>query len=128
MQYDLKRQSHKYTCAFTILRDDTPANGITRELAQIQMKLEYPETITSYVTGNYPTREISATEADEYNEPIKIVHFPRGFETLQIAVVGDGLSEYDCFEAANEWLQKTNPAACSDYDEYSTFVMAGNPA
>ena len=92
------------------------------------MKLEYPETITAYITGNYPTREISATEADERDEPIYIVHFPRGFETLQIAVVGHGLSEYDCFEAANEWLQETNPNACSDCDEDSAFVMAGNPA
>ena len=92
------------------------------------MKLEYPETITAYITGNYPLREISAQEADEYNEPIQIVHFPRGFETLQIAVVGHGLSEYDCFEAANEWLQKNSPAACSEDDDESAFVMAGNPA
>lgn len=110
------------------MRDDTQANGITRKLTHKSMKLEYPETITAYVTGNYPLREISAQEADERAEPIRVVHFPRGFETLQIAVVGDGLSEYDCFESANEWLQKTNPNACSDYDEYSTFVMAGNPA
>ena len=86
------------------------------------MKLESPETITAYITGNHPTREITAQEADERDEPIKVVHFPRGFETLQIAVVSNGLSDYDCFEAANEWLQETNPAALAEGDDDSAFV------
>ena len=126
MQYELKRQLHKCTCAITEMRDDTQANGITRKLTHKSMKLEYPETITAYVTGNYPLREISAQEADERAEPIRVVHFPRGFETLQIAVVGDGLTDFDCFEAANEWLQETNPAAHSEGDDDSAFVMASN--
>ena len=92
------------------------------------MKLEFPETITAYITGHHHPREISAQEADEMDEQIKIVHFPRGFETLQIAVVGHNLSDHDRFAAATEWLQETNPNACSDNDEDSAFVMTGNPS
>lgn len=51
-----------------------------------------------------------------------VVHFPRGFETFDIAVYGHGLSECDCVEAACDFLRKGNANALAENDEEYAFV------
>ena len=69
------------------------------------------QQVSYIITGNHPTREITIEEMNERAEPGWIVSFQRGFEPLNICVVGDGLCESDCEEAAIEFLQKNYPNA-----------------
>jgi hypothetical protein len=75
--------------------------------------------ITAHVSGTYPLRERSSDERDDL---AYIVHFPRGFETLDIAVYGHGLCASDAIEAGIEWIKKTAPDAFSPDDEENAFV------
>jgi len=70
--------------------------------------------ISWHITGNHPTREIDPAEYQD--EPMQVVHFQRGFETMQVAVYGNGLDESDCYEAAVEFLLKNHPASLTEHD------------
>lgn len=74
------------------------------------------DPVSYRITGNYPLRELAPEELEAEN-PKWIVHFPRGHETLQIAVYGDGLNEGDAVESANEFLSKTSGASERDGEE-----------
>ena len=78
------------------------------------MKTETSNSISWHITGNYPTREIDP--AEYFEEPMRVVHFQRGFETMQVAVYGHGLCEADCYEAAVEFLMKNHPVSLTEDD------------
>lgn len=76
-------------------------------LVESLLKEEF-DPISHHITGNYPLREIGPEDFEDY--PLAwIVHFPRGFETFQIAVHGDSLEEQDAIEAAWEWASENIP-------------------
>ena len=81
--------------------------------------------ISFHITGHHPTRELDAEDhanAPEWFERVRIVNFPRGFEHLQIAVYGSGITESDAAEAAHEWLSENRPGASSLDDEMNALV------
>ena len=77
------------------------------------------------ITGTYPLRELDQEEL-EAEDPRWIVHFPCGFETLQIAVYGDGLGEGDAIEAASEFLAKKPGGKPGGEPEEDAFAMRFN--
>jgi hypothetical protein len=73
------------------------------------------DSISWHITGNYPLRELSAEDRADYSRKT-LVHFPRGFETLQVAVYHDGQEDFYSIEAALEFLEKKNLKALDDSD------------
>jgi hypothetical protein len=63
-----------------------------------------------HITGNFPIRE---ADSEDREMPCYQVRVPRGFETLDIAVYGDGLCDADAEEAAFEYLLENFPQALS---------------
>lgn len=59
-----------------------------------------------YISGYINPRALALNERDE---PMKVIHFPCGFEEMTIAVYGNSLSSNDCIEAAFDYLEKHGP-------------------
>lgn len=74
-----------------------------------------------HITGNHPVREIEPSPDDGAPQFVRI---PCGFETLDIAVYGDGLSSSDAIESAFEFLKRRSPDWTDDWGRYeeSAFV------
>lgn len=69
------------------------------------------DSISYHVSGTYPTR---LRDVDERDDIYCIVRIPRGFETLDIAIYGDGLTESDACEAAFDFLLENHPESLSE--------------
>lgn len=94
-------------------QESGPKSDKVDQLVEALLENEEFDPVSYRITGNYPLRELDPEEIEaEY--PKWIVHFPRGHDTLQVAVYGDGLSEGDAVESANEFLSKTKVASAKD--------------
>ena len=72
-----------------------------------------------FITGNHPTREVDP--ADCGGEPMWVVHFPRGFETLDVAVIGHGLCGADVIDAAMGFLNAEHPESLTAEERDAAF-------
>lgn len=66
-----------------------------------------------HISGYHNPRELPETD-EHRDEPMILVSLPRGFESLDIAVYGHGLSYDDCHTAALEYLDRYMPGALTD--------------
>jgi len=81
--------------------------------------VETDVTPSFFITGNHPTREVDP--ADCGGEPMWVVHFPRGFETLDVAVIGHGLCDADVIDAAMEFLNAEHPESLTAEERDAAF-------
>lgn len=69
-----------------------------------------------FIHGNFPVREMDAEDLAN-PEPRIEIRIPRGFETLDIAVYGHGLTKGDAEESAFEFLLEHYPNALTDAEK-----------
>ena len=81
--------------------------------------VETDVTPSFFITGNHPTREVDPAERG--GEPMWVVHFPRGFETLDVAVLGHGLCDADVIAAAMEFLNAEHPESLTAEERDAAF-------
>ena len=68
------------------------------------------------ITGYYPPR---LATAEDYTDPFWVVSILMGFENMEIAVHGHGLSKDDACEAFEEWKKGVSPGWADD-DQWDT--------
>lgn len=74
--------------------------------------------VSYHIRGNHPVRELKIDDMVDSmiinDEPKRIVRLQRGFESLDVAVYGHGLSDSDAREAALEFLGVHHPWALAE--------------
>lgn len=63
------------------------------------------------ITGHHNPR---LADPDDYTDPFWVVSIPMGFERMEVAVHGHGLSEGDACEAFEEWKKGVSPGWADD--------------